>query len=75
MRDTETPDGPVPTGDEPAEGRPDMDLPGADRPNPAPDPSDELPERLGRRIEDGPGGGITGEPDLLPNVEVPEAQM
>jgi hypothetical protein len=61
---------------EPAEGRPDMDLPGADHPNPAPDREDELPERLGERIERGPAEGIvTGEPDLLPNVEVPETQM
>ena len=53
-----------------------MHLPGADRPNPAPDREDDLPERLGQRIQDGPGDGIaTGEPDLLPNVEVPEGQM
>jgi hypothetical protein len=80
--DTEAPDSrPTTPSDplnpnEPAEGRPDMDLPGADRPNPAPDREDDLPERLGERIEAGPGGGIaSGEPDLLPNVEVPETQM
>lgn len=61
---------------EPAEGRPDMDLPGADYPKPASDREADLPERLGRRIEDGPGVGIaTGDTDLLPDVEVPENQM
>ena len=52
-----------------------MNLPGADRPNPAPDREDDLPKRLGERIASGPGGIAAGEPDLLPNVEVPEAQM
>ncbi len=64
------------SGLEPAEGRPDLGLPGADVPDPSPDRNDDLPERLGERIENGPGPGIAaGEPDLLPNVEVPEAQM
>lgn len=61
---------------DPAEGRPDINLPGADRPTPAPDREDGLPQRLGERIERGPADGIaTGEPDLLPNVDIPEAQM
>jgi hypothetical protein len=93
------PTGERPTpGPEPAEGRPDMQLPGADqeqptserapgdtpdsgplrRPDPEPpdSPGENLPERLGERIENGPGTGIaTGEPDLLPNVQVPEETM
>jgi len=70
-----TPDINVPEND-PAEGAPDMNLPGADRPTPAPDREDELPQRLGERIGSVPGEGIAaGEPDLFPNVEVPEAQM
>jgi hypothetical protein len=70
-----TPNDPL-SPNEPAEGRPDMNLPGADHPTPAPDRQDELPERLGERIQSGPGEGIAaGEPDLLPNVEVPETQM
>ena len=65
-----------PSGVEPAEGRPDLGLPGADLPDPTPDRNDDLPERLGERIANGPGEGIaTGEPDLLPNVEVPESTM
>jgi hypothetical protein len=60
---------------DPAEGRPDLGIPGADRPDPTPNRDDDLPERLGERIEK-PGTGIaSGEPDLLPNVEVPEATM
>lgn len=74
--DTDVPDSPTPQPNDPAEGRPDMNLPGADRPNPAPDREDDLPQRLGERIETGPGEGIaSGEPDLLPNVEIPETQM
>jgi hypothetical protein len=64
---------------EPAEGRPDMDLPGADRPDPPPEPhpdkNDKAPERLARRIEKPSGGIAAGEPDLLPDVEVPDAPM
>ena len=85
------------TGRDPAEGRADMELPGADRANPiserepadAPDPGgprpdqqppdspeDDLPQRLGERIENGPGRGIaSGEPDLVPDVEVPKETM
>jgi len=63
----------------PAEGRSDLDLPGANRepepPDGPADPQADLPERLGDRIE-GPGEGIaSGEPDLLPDVEVPDASM
>jgi hypothetical protein len=65
---------------DPAEGRPDMGLPGADQPDPRPDvpetPDADLPQRLGERIAKGPGGGIaSGEPDLLPDVDVPEETM
>jgi hypothetical protein len=60
----------------PAEGRPDLDLPGADRPELPPDPETERPERLGERIETGLGTGIaTGRPDVLPDVEVPDESM
>jgi hypothetical protein len=74
---TDTPRNPDP---EPAEGRTDMDLPGADHPGPRPDlpetPEAELPQRLGERIENGPGGGAaSGEPDVLPDVDVPEETM
>ena len=63
-------------GRDPAEGRPDLGIPGADRPDAPPAPEDELPERLSERIYDRQGGGIaTGEPDLKPDVEVPESQM
>jgi hypothetical protein len=65
------------TGREPAEGRPDLELPGADRGRELPDtPDADLPQRLGERIQDGPGPGIaSGEPDLVPDVEVPEETM
>jgi hypothetical protein len=93
-----TSDDPSAPGPDPAEGRPDMDLPGADRedpigqrtpadapnpggsPRPEPEPPDspgsDLPERLGERVENGPGTGIaSGEPDLVPDVEVPQETM
>lgn len=55
---------------------PEQGAPGTNHPQPAPDRDDDLPERLGERIEDGPAGGVaSGEPDLLPNVEVPEETM
>jgi hypothetical protein len=72
---------------DPAEGRPDVGGPGADREAPldpetpptqeAPGaPGDDAPARLSERIQDGPGGGIAaGEPDLLPNVETPDSPM
>lgn len=73
---TDIPEDPTNTPIEPGEGQPDMNLPGANRPSPQPDPEDDLPQRLGERIADGPGSGIaTGETDLLPNTEVPQAQM
>ena len=91
-----TADYPNQPGQDPAEGRPEMELPGADqedtisdrRPGDAPDPDpgpgreppdlpgSNLPERLGERVENGPGTGIaTGEPDLMPNVDGPEETM
>jgi hypothetical protein len=74
MRD-DTNDMPRATND-PAEGRPDLGIPGADRPELAPAPEDELPERLGERIYGGGEQGIaTGTPDLKPDVEVPESTM
>jgi hypothetical protein len=62
---------------EPAEGRPDLGIPGADRPDePLPGREDELPERLSERIYGGGEQGIaSGEPDLKPDVEVPDATM
>lgn len=78
--DTATP--PIGSGDgatggtDPAEGRPDMGIPGADRQDVPPGPQDDLPERLGQRIENGSSSGIaSGEPDVLPDVEVPEETM
>jgi hypothetical protein len=77
--DTTTP--PMGSGDgagdtAPAEGRPDLGIPGADRPDVQPGPQDDLPERLGQRIENGSSSGLaTGEPDVLPDVEVPEETM
>ncbi len=63
-------------GTAPAEGRPDLGIPGADRPDVEPVPQDDLPERLGQRIENGSSSGLaTGEPDVLPDVEVPEETM
>ncbi len=63
-------------GGDPAEGRPDLGIPGADRPDVPPGPQDDLPERLGQRIENGSSSGLaTGEPDVLPDVEVPEETM
>lgn len=78
--DTTTPptgiaDGPG-GANEPAEGRPDLGIPGADRQDVPPGPQDDLPERLGERIENGSSSGLaTGEPDVLPDVEVPEETM
>jgi hypothetical protein len=81
---TEPPtDTPTTPGRDPVEGPPEMELPGADRPEPHPEPRDtpdapdtDVPERLGERIEHGLGGGIAaGEPDLIPDVDVPEETM
>ena len=64
------------TEGDPAEGRPDLGLPGADRPEVPPGSQDDLPERLGQRIENGSSSGLAaGEPDVLPDVEVPEETM
>jgi hypothetical protein len=61
--------------EDPAEGAPKMEFPGADTELPA-DRNDDLPQRLGERIESGPDRGMaSGEPDLLPDVEPPEHQM
>ena len=59
--------------DLPAEGRPDMRLPGADHGS---GQGDDLPQRLGERIENGSSSSISpGEPDVLPDVEVPDTTM
>ena len=61
---------------DPAEGRPDLGIPGADRPDAQPGREDELPEKLSERIYGGSGQGVaTGEPDLKPDVEVPDETM
>ena len=71
---TSTPSSVTP-GRDPAEG-PDLGLPGADRQDIPPDRNDDLPEKLGQRIENGSSSGLaTGEPDVLPDVEVPEETM
>lgn len=68
-------DRPTTPGDDPAEGEPKMEFPGADTQFPA-DRDDDLPERLGQRIDSGPDRGIaTGTPDLLPDVEPPDNPM
>lgn len=76
-QDPNEPSTPVidPPDDRPGEDRPDMNLPGVDDQGPQIDPQDDLPQRLGERIGQGPSGIASGEPDLLPNVEVPGAQM
>ena len=64
------------TPGDPAEGRPDLGIPGADRPEALPGREDELPERLGKRISGGPGQDVAGgEPDIRPDVEIPESTM
>lgn len=61
---------------DPAEGRPDLGIPGADRPEAPPAREEDLPEQLSERIYGGGGQGIaTGTPDLKPDVEVPESTM
>ena len=63
-------------GGDPAEGRPDLGIPGADRQDVPRDRNEDLPEKLGQRIENGSSSGLaTGEPDVLPDVEVPETTM
>ena len=80
--DTTTPpttgaaDGGMSGGTDPAEGPPDLGLPGADRRDAPQGHEDDLPERLGQRIENGSSSGLAaGEPDVLPDVEVPEETM
>ncbi len=66
----------APAEGDPAEGRPDLGIPGADQPGLPPSREDTLPERLSERIYgDGAEGIASGEPDLKPDVEVPEATM
>jgi hypothetical protein len=44
--------------------------------DPAPGHGDDLPERLGERIENGSSSSIaTGGADVLPDVEVPDTTM
>lgn len=78
-RQADTSSGPTATGGtegDPAEGRPDLGLPGADRQGVPSGSQDDLPERLGQRIENGSSSGLAaGEPDVLPDVEVPEETM
>lgn len=63
--------------DMPAEGGPDNRLPGADPGSGLPGTQDDnLPERLGERIENGSSSAIApGGSDLLPDVEPPETTM
>lgn len=65
------------SGEEPAEGPPDMRLPGADQGSGLPGTQDDnLPQRLGERIENGSSSSIaTGGSDVLPDVEPPETTM
>src|SRR5689334_3023928 len=72
------PTGERPTaGPDPVEGAPDSRLPGADQGSGLPGTQDDnLPERLGERIENGSSSAIApGGSDLLPNVEPPETTM
>ena len=64
------------TAPRPTDGGPHLGIPGAGQPHELPGREDDLPERLGERISgDGDQGVATGEPDLKPDVEVPEATM
>jgi hypothetical protein len=64
------------TPGDPAEGRPDLGIPGADRPDTLPGREDELPEKLSERIYGGAGQGLAaGEPDIKPDVEIPNETM
>jgi hypothetical protein len=64
-------------GSDPAEGAPDSRLPGADQGSGLPGTQDDnLPERLGERLENGSSSAIaTGGSDVLPDVEPPETTM
>lgn len=63
--------------DQHPDSRPDTGLPGADPGSGLPGtPDDDLPERLGERIENGSSSSMTpGGTDVLPDVEVPETTM
>ncbi len=61
--------------DDQAEGRPEMRFPGANVPEPTSNPDAELPQRLAERIDDKAGGIASGEPDLLPDLDVPATSM
>ena len=64
------------TNGDPAEGRPDLGIPGADRQDELPGREDDLPEKLSERIYGGSGQGVAaGEPDIKPDVEVPDETM
>ena len=64
------------TNGDPAEGRPDLGIPGADRQDELPGREDDLPEKLSERIYGGSGQGVAaGEPDIKPDVEIPEETM
>jgi hypothetical protein len=66
----------TPANGDPAEGRPDLGLPGADRPDALSGREDDLPEKLSDRIYGGGAEGLaSGEPDLKPDVEVPDETM
>ena len=70
----------APTPGDPAEGRPDLGIPGADRPDDRPvvppGHEDDLPERLSERIYGGGGQGVAAvEPDIKPDVEIPDETM
>ena len=64
------------TNGDPAEGRPDLGIPGADRQDELPGREDDLPEKLSERIYGGSGQGVAaGEPDVKPDVEIPNETM
>jgi hypothetical protein len=69
------PDAESPRAGDPAEGRPDLGIPGADRPDEQRGREHDLPERLGERIYGGEKGIASGEPDLKPDVEIPDETM
>ena len=60
---------------EPRKEPPDQKVPPRPDLEPPDSPQADLPRRLGERIENGPGGGVAGEPDLVPDIEVPEETM
>lgn len=68
----------------PAEGRPDLGIPGADRDDVPvggvpeqefPGREDELPEQLSDRIHGRDRGVATGGSDVKPDVEIPDESM